>query len=64
MVSEAYTPAEESLLADLNRPQREAVLHRDGPLLVVAGAGTGKTRVLTRRVGWLVTQGIAPVGLR
>lgn len=49
------------LLDDLNDAQREAVLHGDGPLLIHAGAGTGKTRVLTRRVGHLVRdRGIDP----
>ncbi|HEY6781363.1 MAG TPA: UvrD-helicase domain-containing protein, partial [Thermoleophilaceae bacterium] len=42
----------------LNAAQRAAVTHTGGPLLVLAGAGTGKTRTLTRRFGWLVEQGI------
>ena len=51
---------EASLLDGLNRSQRAAVTHPGGPLIVVAGAGTGKTRTLTRRLAWLVEQGSAP----
>ena len=47
------------LLANLNAAQRDAVTHGDGPLLIVAGAGTGKTTVVTSRVAWLLTQGKA-----
>lgn len=47
-------------LADLNPEQRKAVTHGDGPLLVVAGAGSGKTKTLAYRVAWLVMQGVPP----
>jgi len=44
------------LLADLTARQRKAVTHGDGPLLIVAGAGTGKTTVITRRIAWLIAE--------
>src|SRR3989441_7965977 len=48
--------AADRILDRLNDTQREAVTHDAGPLLIIAGAGTGKTTVITRRIAWLIAQ--------
>jgi len=54
------TPPLDAALARLNSQQRRAATHGDGPLLIVAGAGTGKTATLVQRVAWLIAGGVAP----
>ncbi|MFH1766855.1 MAG: UvrD-helicase domain-containing protein, partial [Patescibacteria group bacterium] len=49
----------QNLLENLNQEQLEAVTHQDGPLMIIAGAGTGKTTVVTQRIAWLIEQGLA-----
>ena len=49
----------QDILKDLNKEQKEAVTFGKGPLLIVAGAGTGKTTVITRRLAWLIFQGLS-----
>src|SRR3954447_954772 len=55
--------SDRDLLADLTPAQQEAVTHYEGPLLILAAAGSGKTRVITRRVAWLLTQGVRPANI-
>lgn len=53
-------PAAEKILASLNEVQQDAVKHTDGPVMVIAGPGSGKTRVLTYRIAYLISRGIEP----
>ena len=48
----------EQILEGLNKEQMEAVTHKQGPLLIIAGAGTGKTRVITNRIARLLAEGL------
>lgn len=53
----------ENYIAELNDAQRAPVLHKDGALMVIAGAGSGKTRVLTYRIAYLMHQGVDPFNI-
>lgn len=55
----AFAMAESELLKDLNPEQKAAVMHGEGPLMIVAGAGTGKTTVITKRIAWLIENKLA-----
>jgi DNA helicase-2/ATP-dependent DNA helicase PcrA len=61
MSDQLFSPSGNS--TPLNPDQQEAVYHPGGPLLVVAGAGSGKTRVLTQRIAWLISQGTSPMAI-
>ncbi|MDA8203946.1 MAG: UvrD-helicase domain-containing protein [Chloroflexi bacterium] len=59
-VAHASAQSPERLLADLNAAQREAVLSASGPLAIIAGAGSGKTRVVSRRAAFAIETGVVP----
>ncbi|HEX5743075.1 MAG TPA: UvrD-helicase domain-containing protein, partial [Flavobacteriaceae bacterium] len=50
----------EDYLKLLNLPQQQAVLQKEGPMMIIAGAGSGKTRVLTYKIAYLIQQGVDP----
>ena len=52
----------QDMLSGLNGEQIKAVTHKEGPLLIIAGAGTGKTTVITNRIAWLISEGLATTG--
>ena len=59
-MSEILTARAEQIISSLNDVQKRAVLHREGPLVVFAGAGSGKTRIITSRISYLIETGIRP----
>ena len=54
---------ESPILQGLNPAQRDAVVNYDSPSLIIAGAGSGKTRVLTSRIAYMIEQGVAPFNI-
>ena len=52
-----------SFLQELNENQRNAVIYNDGPSMIIAGAGSGKTRVLTYKIAYLIENGYAPFSI-
>ena len=54
---------ETDFFSQLNREQQEAIIHTEGPSMVIAGAGSGKTRVLTYKIAWLLKKGVDPFNI-
>lgn len=59
----SIAPSAQAILGPLNESQREAVECIDGPLLILAGPGSGKTRVITHRIAWMIHEGIRPADI-
>ena len=63
LIKQTSFEGSDDILKGLNPPQAEAVQHIKGPLLIIAGAGSGKTRVLTNRIAYMLEHGIAPYNI-
>lgn len=60
MFQKPHNSSQDSILKALNDIQKKAVLHENGPMVVFAGAGSGKTRIITARIAYLIAGGVHP----